>query len=432
MIGLACLLATLCNPYGWHLYELAGNVTRDAYLLRSIGELKPPDPRFVVVLRGIFATVAVCAGILWSVPPDASGRWRGPAGVRFLGGVAMATIIVFTFVRTHLVLVQTMEAWMVIAFVLWRLRPPGALAHALMVCFFAYQGIYHVRHLPLLAIVLLPTLAWSLEAAARTMGTRIPGRALAVAGWSVLIVAAWWWTFAKATWWPPVAISLGLTEPGTIGPPPRWFFSGLEANSYWERNAMLAGGQAMQPMPINNHATAWVLQMFDDPRPQSTLPAGNYLIEPYPVAAMDWLIAAELPRRLWTYGNMSGYFIWRLAPEHYLLFTDNRYDIYGGDFIRQEHAVLNGWTQEQLRQGGATREDGFYPWNEVLDRWDVQTVVIPFDAKGNGALSFRLAWEQVYGDFHVNIWVRKTPENEAAIARANALPRPQAWIRQIH
>ena len=182
---------------------------------------------------------------------------------------------------------------------------------------------------------------------------------------------------------------------------------------------MLAEGTELQPVPYFGRAHA--------PAIPSQVPQRDCLIDPYPIQAVDFLLSAGLPGRLWNSGNVSGYLIWRLAPEHDLLFTDNRYDIYGGLVIRQEHAVLNGWTEAWLRDHGLTRVMGFYPWNEVLDRWGVQTVFIPTDAEGNRALLVSGAWERVYEDYQINLWVRRTAGNESAIRRAQSLPRPTPW-----
>ena len=144
--------------------------------------------------------------------------------------------------------------------------------------------------------------------------------------------------------------------------------------------------------------------------------------------AVDFLVRAELPGRLWNGGNYAGYLIWRLSPEKYKVFTDNRYDIWGGEFIRQEHSVLGGWTAEFLDSNRWDRVDGFYPWDEVLDRWDAQTLLLPSEARVNAALSAD-GWVRVWEDLQWRIWVRDRAANQVAIARARALPRPDPWLK---
>ena len=186
---------------------------------------------------------------------------------------------------------------------------------------------------------------------------------------------------------------------------------------------MLVEGQETQPTFYSNLDTT--------PTVPSALPKGRFLIDAYPVKAVDFLLRADLPGRIWNHNGICGYLIWRLAPEHYLLFSDNRYDIYGGLFVRDENSVASGWTADFLKKNGMSREEGFKPWNEVLDHWAVQTILIPTNAAGNKNLLDSGAWERVWEDLQLNIWVRKTPQNAAAIARALAMPRPNPWIQVV-
>jgi hypothetical protein len=148
------------------------------------------------------------------------------------------------------------------------------------------------------------------------------------------------------------------------------------------------------------------------------------------VRAVDFLLRAGLPGPLWNGGNYAGYLIWRLAPERYKVFTDNRYDIYGGLVVREDHSVLNGWTHMDiatLKHRGLLRGDFHLAWYEVLDRWNVQTVFIPSDAYGTVRLA-KGGWQKVYEDYGFSIWVRDIPENAAVIARAKELDRPSPWL----
>ena len=204
-----------------------------------------------------------------------------------------------------------------------------------------------------------------------------------------------------------------------------WTFHTLEGWSYLERNQILAQGKSFEPTTFFNDPRA---KRFPAP---SDLPHGVFRIEPYPVKAVDFLLATDLPTPLWNGGNYAGYLIWRLAPEHTRVFTDNRYDIYGGRFIRQEHSVLNGYTEQQVQKVREHGREGFLPWNEVLDQWNAQTLFLPATAAVNKALAESSDWVRVWQDFQFNIWVRRTEENQAVIERALDYHAPPPWIKVI-
>ncbi len=149
-VGLASVVATLLNPYGYRLWLLAGRVMDDPYLLASIGELMPPDLHYGWGLPGTVAVLAVAA-----LRPVS---WRGAAlTIPVLAGVGA------TFYGALPPPLQAALACLVIVVLALRSRVPGAPAHAIMGCFFAWQGIGHVRHLPLMALALMPLAAWGLE-----------------------------------------------------------------------------------------------------------------------------------------------------------------------------------------------------------------------------------------------------------------------------
>lgn len=431
LLGAACLLATLATPYGYRLYDMFGNVMNDKYLFSSIGEMRPPDWNFVWVLEGVILTLAAAAirpvrvrgflltAVLLAVlhyalrlPLDPRvGQYFATTLQSNPSGWKHPACALGAWITTHPAWIHTAIALPVFTVAILRQRVSGRLAHLLLVCFFSYQAIHHVRHLPLMAVMILPVLAWSLESWARQgavhwtssslMRARAPTAAIGLLA-LFLLTAHWisgYWISAD------------------------WQLFRREGPSYLQRNIMLARGIEMQPVATDTRTIQWLLP--------TGLPRGIYLIAPYPVAATDFLLRARLPRPLWNGGNYAGYLIWRLAPERYKLFTDNRYDIYGGKFIRQEHSVLNGWDAEGLKASGLTREAGFYPWNEVLDRWNVQTIFIPNDARVNPLLARGNAWVRVWEDYEFNIWVRNTPANQAVIQNALAIPRKLPVLARI-
>lgn len=413
-LGAACLLATLANPYGYRLYNMFGHVMSDQYLLRSINEMTPPDWSYVWVLEGTILLLGALA-------------IRPVTLIGMLGTLFMLVIL-------HRVLRMTPNPWVHTAIALplfaaatVRLHRPGWLAHLLLIAFFSYQGIQHVRHLPLMALMILPTLAWGLEAwsedvEGRWMSRRPAGAEQArrksplkaqlrtlIPGFGALALLAFFWTFANASW------TSAMPRNGTLAQLRSLIerqLGHLEWPSNFARNLMLARGIEMQPVPVDTRTPKGPLP--------SHLPQGCFMIQPYPVDAVNFLLRARLPGPLWNGGNYAGYLMWRLAPEKYKVFTDNRYDIYGGIVIRQEHSVLNGWTKEFLKRQGVGDDPRFIPWDKVLDKWKVQTIFLPAEAPVSTLLA-RGGWTRVWEDYEFNIWVRATKENQGAIERARAI-----------
>ena len=90
--------------------------------------------------------------------------------------------------------------------------------------------------------------------------------------------------------------------------------------------------------------------------------------------------------------------------------------------------MLEGSSAEDLRRQGRTPAQGFYPWNEVLDRWNAQTLFLPADAAVLAKLP-QAGWVRVWEDFLFQIWVRDTPGNRRAIDRARSIPKPCPWLK---
>lgn len=396
-LGIGCTAATLINPYGYQLYEIFYRVLGSEYLVTRIGEMRPPDWGFVWVLEGIILLMAALA-------------IRPTGWISFIGTLLLLGFLHLVLRGTANAWVHTMVAVVIAAGLIVRIRPAGWGAHLLLVCFFFQQGLHHVRHLSLLAIFVLPILIWgmnewgiALEWRLRRSVPRVRQQARWILSGGVLTILVGLWGF--------------------------WLFSQREFWSYMERNWMLARGIELQPVVAHRPPE------MNLPVP-SRLPTGVFLIEPYPIQAVDFFLRAELPTPLWNGGNYAGYLIWRLAPEHARVFTDNRYDVYGDIAIRQEHSVLEGWKREKLAEAaereGMTaeqlREEGFLAWDEVLKRWEVQTIMIPVEAPGNARLQASGEWVRVWEDFQFNLWVLKSETNEVLIARAMTMPRPTPWL----
>lgn len=371
--------ATLLNPSGWELYALIPRVMEDPILTRVIFELLPPDWRFVWALDGA-AALAILAAL----------RPRRPA--QFVLAVVLIGIY-FTLAR---VISDGSDAWstygreaiLLPALVIMAARTKGPLGlpFALLLPFFAHQSIHHVRHLPLFGIVLVPALAHALAEWVRDASFPYD---------------AFWAAREPVTWKPEErdsrmnramsrAESAGLSALALIAtfylfwPGEAWYFlrpdpqagatrqAALRSSSHLKLNLALARGTQLQPGA-------------------------------YPVEAVDYLLAVNPPGRLWNAGNYAGYLIWRVSPEKYKVFTDNRYDIYGSRFIRDQEIVINGV------------ESADYDWRSTLEKWRVNTVFIPVDAPVRDRLAANSEWRELYNDGDWSIWTRNSPFTDTPI-----------------
>lgn len=129
--------------------------------------------------------------------------------------------------------------------------------------------------------------------------------------------------------------------------------------------------------------------------------------EIFPQKAVAFLRTSDQPRRIFVYYDWGGYAIWNLYPE-YRVFVDGRADLYGDELLRQFKTAI------QLRTG----------WREVLDSWQVETVVVPPSCALAQALVLDGNWRAAFRDSRAIILVRtqNTVEN-AAISSITALGR---------
>jgi hypothetical protein len=109
----------------------------------------------------------------------------------------------------------------------------------------------------------------------------------------------------------------------------------------------------------------------------------------FPSEAVEFLRSHTVPTtRLFAYYDWGGYVIWKLYPR-YRVFVDGRADLYGDDLLHQFQQAI------QLRDG----------WEQVLDRWGVDAVLVP----PSGALAQGLLlddrWHAEYQDSHAILFL---------------------------
>jgi len=119
----------------------------------------------------------------------------------------------------------------------------------------------------------------------------------------------------------------------------------------------------------------------------------------FPRNAVAFLRTGHLPERLFAFYDWGGYAIWNLYPQ-YRPFADGRSDLYGGDLLKQAaQSVPN------LRPG----------WQAILDRWNVETVLIPPAAALAQALLLDQRWSVPYRDSQAIVFVRNHPNHHTLL-----------------
>jgi hypothetical protein len=110
----------------------------------------------------------------------------------------------------------------------------------------------------------------------------------------------------------------------------------------------------------------------------------------FPQSAIAFLEAGQYPPRAFVYYDWGGYAIWKLYPK-YQVFVDGRADLYGDDLLRQFKTAM------LVRTG----------WKEILDSWNVQTVLLPTSSALAQVLLLEPHWHAVYDDSRAIIILRE-------------------------
>jgi hypothetical protein len=124
----------------------------------------------------------------------------------------------------------------------------------------------------------------------------------------------------------------------------------------------------------------------------------------FPQKAVAFLRASDEPARIFVYYDWGGYAIWKLYPE-YRVFVDGRADLYGDDLLRQFKTAV------QLRSG----------WEDVLDGWKVEAVLVPPSCALAQGLLLDSGWRTVFSDSQAIILLRTPPLGMPAFSRGPSL-----------
>lgn len=335
----------------------------------------------VLVPLGTLAMVLPATLLATLVNPYGWKLYELPA--RVLGDVGLVRSIgelrspdFFMVIDFELTVLATLAAAMLARG--WRV----SLFALLVYFFFLHQAIQHVRHLSLFSVAMVPLTAalggWIARTKEETFATwRLSPRLVGIGGVAFsMLIAGWVW--------------LNPREGGTVAGP------GFAA-TYPGRFLDYAGGTA-------------------------------YRREAYPAALCDWVEMAEPEGKLFNENQYAGYLIWRLAPEKYQVFSDPRFDIFGGAIMREEQIVA-GAGFEELPDGSVVEL-----WQGVLDRRGVDWLI----TSGNRPLARRLqrdreamgddapwrlaaAWDARPGlptdAWGWQVWMRNRPGADASLAR---------------
>ena len=253
---------------------------------------------------------------------------------------------------------EVLILFLVLAFALAK-KKVLTLAEGLVLIFFMHQAIQHIRHLPLVGIVAAPICARLLHVLKNDYCPEKIRRFVPLFAGGIFVLLSGYIVFNHR-------------ESG---------------GSFFERNLNYSRG-------LGYHETN------------------------YPVPEADFIIANDFKGRMYNQINIAGYLIWRLSPEYHKVFTDSRYDIFGGKFMRHE----------QIIQGGLDKK--VYPddftWDELLDKWDINFILITGGAPVNPLLEESGRWKLVYHRIQPHsrttrsgykIYLRNVPENQSLITR---------------
>jgi len=134
----------------------------------------------------------------------------------------------------------------------------------------------------------------------------------------------------------------------------------------------------------------------------------------FPSEACDFIILNDFKGRMFNNINIAGYLIWRLSPEYHKVFTDSRFDIFGGLFIEDVLIVENG--VDEPKHPDKT-------WYKILDKWETNFIVVPRSIPLNKIIT--KDWVLVYHNqpyprdnlSGFNIYVKDIQENKELIER---------------
>lgn len=384
LFGLGLGAASLMNPYGVHLHLLTFEMMSQKWLTERITEMLPPRVDYV-----------------WTLPllliPAAWGVWReGKWGSR-----------------------------LVFLFLLW-------------------QGLSHVRHLPLLSIWAAPYAAAAFKDRVHRPKTLILALLflvplLVLANTALEIVPN---AILANEFFRLLVVVLLAVSATAVALAPSKRSSRPEAPTHKEKTEQPTGRTRSLFFLIGCALAIGYVTVYAGLRPQQfwrAMKGVEWDAGPYPNRLIDLIVDFDIPGQiLLNRENQSGYLIWRLAPERLRIFTCNRFDLQGS-LPRMELETLlwcveDPWRDEQT--GIEVR-----PWREIweekysfdlviLEKYSDRAEPFPFplwtflDRPESGYV--RVASEvypgQAFPDQVFSLFVRRGPHLEPLMERLGNRP----------
>jgi hypothetical protein len=119
---------------------------------------------------------------------------------------------------------------------------------------------------------------------------------------------------------------------------------------------------------------------------------------------MTFIREHQLPAPLFSVYAWAGYELWRLYPE-YRMFMDGRTHVYGVDVLKDFLEVTNVGPR----------------WQDVLDKWQVQTILALRPSPLTETLLAQGGWRQVFTEREAVVFVRETDANRPLLDRLTRL-----------
>jgi len=143
----------------------------------------------------------------------------------------------------------------------------------------------------------------------------------------------------------------------------------------------------------------------------------------FPQRAVAFLKTTEEPDRhfadrLFAYYDWGGYVIWKL-DSRYRVFADGRADLYGPDLYGPDLHGNAPHSEDLLRQCVETVVQLHQGWAQVLDQWNVETILVPPSSALAQALFLDPRWIAPYRDLQAVVFIRAPIQASRAITSDN-------------
>ena len=112
----------------------------------------------------------------------------------------------------------------------------------------------------------------------------------------------------------------------------------------------------------------------------------------FPVGAVESLVQRRVQEPIFSEDSWGGYLIYRMYPQAKVI-VDDRHDFYGESFLKDYLKVIH------VQPG----------WDEILDRWQVNWVVLPADLALSSTLKEVPRWKILHDDGVAIVFQRAGP-----------------------